>query len=88
MLHDSISNQVRVNYPGIFQYGGTANSSKRVDVQKYREGRSFLVHTLEISDDNTFSFQVPPDYGKILIIGLLTRLEMVQLQTIHKAVCQ
>ena len=32
-----------------------------------------MVHTLEISDDNTFSFQVPPDYGKILITGFIDK---------------
>ena len=59
---------------GTFQYVGTATGSKRVDVQKYREGSApSLVHTLEISDDNTFSFQVPPDYGKILITGFIDK---------------
>jgi hypothetical protein len=59
---------------GTFQYGGTATGSKRVDVQKYREGSApSLVHTLEISDDNSFSFQVPPDYGKILITGFIDK---------------
>lgn len=59
---------------GTFQYVGTATGSKRVDVQKYREGSApSLVHTLEISDDNSFSFQVPPDYGKILITGFIDK---------------
>ena len=59
---------------GTFQYGGTATGSKRVDVQKYREGSApSLVHTLEISDDNSFSFQVPADYGKILITGFIDK---------------
>ena len=59
---------------GTFQYGGSATGSKRVDVQKYREGSApSLVHTIEISDDNTFSFQVPPDYGKILVTGFIDK---------------
>lgn len=59
---------------GTFQYSGSATGSKRVDVQKFREGSApSLVHTIEISDDNTFSFQVPPDYGKILVTGFIDK---------------
>ncbi|MEC7987313.1 MAG: hypothetical protein VX278_19235 [Myxococcota bacterium] len=59
---------------GSFKYTGTATGSKRVDVQKHRDGAApSLVHTLEIQDDNSFSFQVPPDYGKILITGFVDK---------------
>ncbi len=59
---------------GTFKYTGTTTGSKRVDVQKHRDGAApSLVHTLEIQDDNSFSFQVPPDYGKILITGFVDK---------------
>ena len=79
---ESDPNQARLNLKpgegltisGTIQYAGTATGSKRIDVQKFREGSApSLVHTLEISDDNSFSFQVPPDYGKIIITGFIDK---------------
>ena len=59
---------------GKFVYAGTATGSIRIDVQQYKAGSApSLVNTLELKSIGDFDFEVPKNFGKIIITGFIDK---------------
>ena len=61
-----------VTVSGTFNTSDATTGTFRVDVQKVAQGSApKLVHTLELQSGGDFSFELPKDYGNIVITGFI-----------------
>jgi hypothetical protein len=61
-----------ITISGSLVYDGTPTGSIRMDVQKVRKGSApSLVHTLELTSIDEFSFDAPKGYGQIIVTGFI-----------------